>query len=54
MAQQVKDPVCGMKIDAETAKYTSEYKGRTYFFCSPSCKRQFDQNPEAYLEPSTA
>ena len=43
------DPVCKMKVDEATAKWTSEYKGQTYYFCSPGCKEAFDQNPEHYL-----
>ncbi len=42
----VKDPVCGMKIDKRTAKFKTEYKGETYYFCSLSCKKKFDENPE--------
>ena len=44
-----KDPICGMKVDEKNAKYKSEYKGKTYYFCSPSCKEDFDKNPEKYL-----
>lgn len=46
-----KDVVCGMQIDEQqaTAKgLTSAYQGRTYYFCSPGCKRQFDENPQQY------
>lgn len=47
-----KDLVCGMQVDqqqAESKDLTSEYQGQTYYFCSASCKRQFDQNPERYV-----
>jgi YHS domain-containing protein len=43
------DPVCGMKVDPEQAPYKSEYRGKTYYFCSLSCKEQFEQEPEGYL-----
>lgn len=43
------DPVCGMEVDEDTAVYKSEYRGTTYYFCSPGCKADFDSNPEAYL-----
>ncbi|MHA1608161.1 MAG: YHS domain-containing protein [Candidatus Freyarchaeota archaeon] len=26
------DPVCKMEVDKRTAKWKSEYKGRTYYF----------------------
>ncbi|NPE29981.1 YHS domain-containing protein [Methanococcoides sp. SA1] len=46
----VKDPVCGMKIDKNTAKFKSEYKGENYYFCSLSCKNKFDEDPDKYIE----
>ena len=30
------------------AKYTSTYKGKTYYFCSEGCKKAFDRDPEKY------
>ena len=41
-----KDPICGMEVDEEEAPATSEYKGKTYYFCAVSCKNEFDKNPE--------
>ena len=26
------DPVCMMEVDEATAKFTSEYQGKTYYF----------------------
>ncbi len=43
-----KDPVCGMDVDPKTAQWKSEYKGQTYYFCAPGCKRDFDKEPEKY------
>jgi YHS domain-containing protein len=45
------DPVCKMKVDEKTAKYRSEYQGRTYYFCIEMCKDAFEENPEKYLQP---
>lgn len=45
-----KDPVCGMEVEERTAPAKSEYKGKTYYFCAPGCKRAFDANPERYLQ----
>lgn len=42
------DPVCGMEVDKKEAKYVAEYEGKTYFFCSPSCKVIFERKPEKY------
>lgn len=44
------DPVCNMMVDEKTAPAKSEYKGQTYYFCAPGCKRQFDKNPEKFLK----
>ena len=49
MAELVKDPVCGMEIDPETAAGKSEHQGVTYYFCAEGCKQSFDTNPQQYL-----
>jgi Cu+-exporting ATPase len=46
-----KDPVCGMDVDPATARHSSEYQGKTYYFCAPGCKKAFDAEPEKYLDP---
>jgi len=43
------DPVCHMEVEESTAAATSEYKGKTYYFCAVGCKRAFDLDPEKYL-----
>ncbi len=51
-----KDLVCGMQVDEQQAAaqgLSSEYQGRTYYFCSPACKRQFDQDLERYAGRQT-
>lgn len=45
-----KDPVCGMEVDERDASGTSEYEGKTYYFCSTACKEKFDENPDEYTE----
>lgn len=49
-----KDPVCGMSVKIEGAKYTTDYKGTTYYFCNPGCKEAFTANPEKYLQAKPA
>jgi YHS domain-containing protein len=48
--EKVKDLVCGMMIDPKTAAATSEYKGKTYYFCAKGCKVAFDKDPEKYIK----
>ena len=43
----MRDPVCGMEVE-EGSKFRSSYKGKTYYFCSASCKQNFDREPEKY------
>jgi YHS domain-containing protein len=50
----VKDPVCGMDVNEETAAGKSEYKGKTYYFCAPGCKAAFDKDPEKYVSGEAA
>jgi len=45
-----RDPVCGMMVDPKTAQWKSDYQGKTYFFCAPGCKADFDREPEKYLK----
>ncbi len=47
---QVKDVVCGMMVDPETAPAKTEYKGQTYYFCAPGCKAAFEKEPEKYVQ----
>jgi YHS domain-containing protein len=44
------DPICKMTVDEKTANLKSEYKGRTYYFCAPGCKKKFDSDPGKYAE----
>ena len=43
------DPVCLMDVDPATAKHWVDYQGKRIYFCAPSCKRLFAQDPTRYL-----
>jgi predicted phosphoribosyltransferase/YHS domain-containing protein len=45
---QQKDPVCGMNVDSNQAEDTSDYQGKTYYFCSEDCKQRFDEDPKQF------
>jgi Cu+-exporting ATPase len=49
-ASKEKDPVCGMSVDPATAKFKSDYKGKTYYFCCGGCEQKFKSDPERYLK----
>ena len=43
------DPVCGMTVNtADSPK--SDFKGKTYYFCSISDKQEFDKAPASYIK----
>jgi YHS domain-containing protein len=44
-----KDPVCGMAVSRNDVAGSSEYQGKTYYFCSPACKERFDADPPPFL-----
>lgn len=53
----VKDPVCNMHVREDIAKakwYKSEYRGKTYYFCSRECKAAFDREAERYVSGKKA
>jgi YHS domain-containing protein len=50
MAREATDPVCGMKVDDETATIKADYNGATYYFCSEECKERFQLYPEVYAQ----
>jgi Cu+-exporting ATPase len=43
-----KDVICGMQVDPAKAAGTSQYNGKTYYFCSKGCKAKFDADPAKY------
>ena len=43
----LKDPVCGMTVEA-TTPHTAMIKDRMWYFCGSSCKRKFEADPAAY------
>ena len=47
-AEQVTDPVCGMRFAPGQAAGTSVYQGQTYYFCSAGDKQTFDREPGRY------
>ena len=44
-----RDPVCGLLIDPADA-LRREYHGKSYYFCSELCKREFEDRPDEYAE----
>jgi xanthine dehydrogenase accessory factor len=47
MASHV-DPVCGMSVRDGEDDLKTEYAGKTYHFCSESCRAAFEKEPERF------
>jgi Cu+-exporting ATPase len=45
----VKDPVCGMTIDPNSAAASEEHEGEKYYFCSHSCHERFKADPKQFV-----
>jgi len=46
------DPVCKMAVEKNSLSII--YEGTTYYFCSEDCRREFERNPEKYVEKEAA
>jgi len=45
-----RDPVCGMTVEAKTAKHTHIHSGEEYNFCASRCHERFVEAPEDFIE----
>ncbi|MFZ3004081.1 MAG: heavy metal translocating P-type ATPase [Undibacterium umbellatum] len=46
-----KDPVCGMRVNAQSP-HQLNHDGQSYYFCCNSCLEKFRKDPAGWLEPS--
>ena len=49
-AALVRDPVCGMAVDAAKAGASAEHAGTTYYFCCSHCAAKFNSDPARYAK----
>jgi Cu+-exporting ATPase len=47
------DPVCGMTVNPDTAKFAAEHAGKKFYFCGRSCAEKFERDPAKYLNKSS-
>lgn len=48
----MKDPVCGMNVNARSEHF-ADFVGKTYYFCSAHCKTKFQADPAHYTTDSS-
>jgi xanthine dehydrogenase accessory factor len=41
VAEEAKDPICGMTVNVATARHKAEVKGTAYYFCCAGCRAKF-------------
>ena len=46
---QVKDPVCGMKLDSSSATARTTYQSEEVYFCSDACRGAFEAEPDRFI-----
>ena len=44
-----RDPVCGTDVDPEGASARSVHRGVVYFFCTRTCREEFEADPTRYV-----
>jgi YHS domain-containing protein len=47
-SKEMIDPVCGMRADSSSAPLAFDPQGRVYYFCSSTCRDEFQKDPERY------
>ena len=47
----MRDPVCGMDVQPESASASETHAGQTYYFCCKGCAAKFRAEPAKYLAP---
>jgi Cu+-exporting ATPase len=47
---ELKDPVCGMSVTAQSA-HKAEHAGKAFYFCSAKCQSKFSAEPATYTQP---
>ncbi len=50
LADEARDPVCGMMVRPDRAAATFEHQGQKYYFCARQCAEKFQHDPERYLK----
>lgn len=44
---KAKDPICGMSVETEGARFVGTYDGQSVYFCCEACRRTFEARRKA-------
>jgi len=44
------DPVCGKRININKAHIKITYEREEYYLCCPQCQREFERDPQKYID----
>lgn len=50
VCEHYRDMEC-LVVEVEGASYQVEYKGKTYYFCSKECRKDFSRKPWKFVKP---
>lgn len=45
-----RDPVCGMRVEEKESEFQTQFAGKKYRFCSEECRKEFENQPDEYIE----
>jgi P-type Cu+ transporter len=45
---KTRDPVCGKPVEPTRAAGAAMHRSRAYYFCSETCRRRFEADPDRY------
>ncbi len=54
MDNDVRDPVCGMRVDPARSRFSHEHDGRRYYFCCGGCHAAFEADPARFVAAAPA
>ena len=54
MESEVRDPVCGMRVDPAKSRFSHEHDGQRYYFCCGGCHAAFQADPARFLTAPSA
>ena len=54
MSDDIRDPVCGMRVDPARSRFSHEHDGRRYYFCCGGCHAAFRSDPTRFVGAAPA